>query len=184
MAAMRMLKPAESMSTTRATRPLWMRRCSSRLSRTKRGMCLIGAMKPITACDTVCWINSTPASRIASPPTPTSEKGAPARLSARATAAACRSPDTSPATKRISRTRRSMRPGQRRDGAFDVRHDLERDREGLASLLAGDGHGRLAADRRQEALELQAQRLTLLGLERDALDELLQGEGRRGERRD
>src|SRR5690349_21010601 len=178
-----MLNPAESISTTSATVPLRMRRSSSRRRRIRRGKCLMGAMKPMTACETVCWISCTPASRIASPPTPTREKGAPAWRSARATAAACRSPDTSPTTKRISRTRRRARasgaPGLR---ALDVGDDLQGDRERLAPLLPGHGDRALSADRREEALELQAERLSLLGFEGNALHELLQREGRRGER--
>src|SRR4051812_25182455 len=135
-------------------------------------------MKPITASDRVWAISSTPASRMPSPPTPTRRKGAPASRRARATPAPCRSPEASPVTNMISRTARDWRHWQR---ALDVGDDLERHGERLAPLLPGDGDGDLAADRRQEALELEAQRLPLLGLERNALHELLEREGRRRE---
>src|SRR5512142_503941 len=106
---------------------------------------------------------------------PTSAYGEPAVVSARATPAACVSPDASPATNRISRTGdRGGTAGQRGKRALDVLHDLQRDRERLAPRLAADGDRRLAAHRRHEAVERQ---------QRDALDELLQRERRRRERR-
>src|SRR5512133_3069488 len=116
---------------------------------------------------------------------PASEYGEPAAVSARATPAACRSPEASPATNRISRTGdRGRASGKRGQRAIDVLHDLQRDSERLTSRLAADGDRRLAAYGRHEALELEAQRLALHRLQRDALDELLQRERRGRECRD
>src|SRR5689334_18396918 len=135
----------------------------------------MGAMKPITAEETVCSSRSTPASRIASPPTPVSTKGPFAARSARATAAACRSPDTSPATKRISRTGAQRRAtGQRRQSVLDLGDDPKSHSERVPSLLTRHWHRRVTAHRSEEALELQPERISLVGLERDTLHELLE----------
>src|SRR4051794_16421956 len=120
-------------------------------------------MNPITAEATVCSRSSTPASRMASPPTPTSANGAPAARNARATAAACRSPDTSPATKRISRTGAQRRAaGERRQTVLDLRDDAQGYRERIPPLFTGHGHGGFATHGSKEALELQPQRIALV----------------------
>src|SRR5512138_904066 len=126
-------------------------------------MCFSTSTKPMTARRSACSISSTPAARISSPPIPVKAYGAPCATSARATPAAWRSPDASPATNRISRTgRHGDASGERRQRPLDVRDDLQRDRQRLATSLPGDRHRRLATDGREEALELQSQRLALL----------------------
>src|SRR6478672_1367726 len=143
----------------------------------------------MTASFSTCANSVTPASRILSPPIPASENGAPISPSARATPAPCRSPEASPATNRISRTCSSRRaspslPGERRQRALDVGDDLERHREGLASFLSRHRDWRLAPHCGNEALELQPERLRLLRAQRNAFDELLELDRRRGERHD
>src|SRR5215218_7447688 len=148
-------------------------------------MCLSTSTNPITASRSACSISSTPSARIASPPMPVSLYGAPAATSARATPEACRSPEASPATNRMSRTDACRdAPGEGRERALDVDDDLERHGERLASRFPTHGDGRLATHRREEALELQSQRLALVGAQRDPLDELLQCQRCRRQRRD
>src|SRR6185436_9866405 len=120
----------------------------------------------MTARPRICSSMRTPAAAIRSPPTPRMGMADAPVPSARATPAACRSPDGSPATNRMSRTKRRLR-------LLDFADDTQRDFEGVASVLAGDHHRRLALDRRDEALVLESQRLSFRGLELDALDELL-----------
>ena len=55
---------------------------------------------------------------------------------------------------------------------------VKRDGERLAPVLARHGDRRLARDRRDEALELEPQRLAFRRLERDALDERLDARAR------
>src|SRR4051812_552080 len=125
---------------------------------------------------------------MALPPMPASENGAPISLSARATPPACRSPEASPATNRISRTcsgrRASSLSSERGERALDVGDDLQRHGERLASFLPGHRDRYVAPHRGEEALELQAQRLALIRAQRNAFDELLERERCRGERRD
>src|SRR5829696_4422194 len=148
-------------------------------------MCFSTSTNPMTASRSACSMSSTPSARMASPPMPVSSYGAPAATSARATPEACRSPEDSPATNRMSGTGGCRdAPGERRERALDVDDDLERHGERLASCLAAHGDGRLATHRREEALELQPQRLALFGAQRDSLDELLECQRCRRQRRD
>src|SRR5829696_8948069 len=155
-----------------------MRALSWRSSAQCCGTCLSTSTNPMTASRSACSSSSTPAACIWSPPTPTRRNGAPLALSARATAEAWLSPDASPATKRISRTcsrtSRCSSGRETRQGAFDVGDDPEGDCQRFAPVGTGHGHRRLAADRREKALELEAERFALRGLERYALDECLQ----------
>src|ERR1051325_10922119 len=123
-------------------------------------------MKPMTARCSVCSISVTPAARIASPPTPVRTNGARASVSARATPAPCRSPDTSPATKTISRT-----VGERRQRTLDLPHDGQRHGQRLPPIVAAHGTLLPAANGRQEVLHLQPERLALGRRERNPLDE-------------
>src|SRR5215204_4673139 len=148
-------------------------------------MCLRTSTNPITASRSACSTSSTPAARISSPPMPVRRYGAPRAESARATPEAWRSPDASPATKRISRTgARHAAAGKRRERPLDVGDDLQRDRQRLAASLAADRHRRLAAHGGQEALELEPKRLPLVRSQRDAFDELLERQGRGRQRGD
>src|SRR5438309_1329960 len=127
----------------------------------------MGSSSPITDSRAMCSMSSTPASRMRSPPTPTRWKGSCSFSSSRATPAAWLSPDTSPATKRISRTRSKCRCR-----ALDVLHDLQCHRQRIAALFPRHRHGRLTAHCCKEALELEPQRLALFRFHSDALDEL------------
>src|SRR4051812_43690689 len=100
-------------------------------------------------------------------------KGRCSLFSSRATPAAWLSPDTSPATKRISRTRSRCRCR-----AFDVLDDLQRHGECVAPLFATDCHGCFATDGSEEAFEFEAQWLTFLRYQRHTLHKLLEGEWR------
>src|SRR5689334_6155871 len=94
---------------------------------------------------------------------------------ARATAAALASPDGSPATIRISRTRGNRHVMRHfRLSALDLAHDLEGHRERLSAIFAGDRDGSLAADRIDETLKLQCQRIAFRGFDRLTRNELLQ----------
>src|SRR5262245_14328785 len=126
-------------------------------------------MNPITANCSVCSISRTPASRIASPPTPVRLNGAFAARSARATPAACKSPETSPATKTMSRT-----AGERRKRTFDLADDGQRDGERLTSVAAAHGDLGLAPHRLEEILKLEPERFTVRRLECNTLDKSLQ----------
>src|SRR5215210_6374847 len=138
-------------------------------------MCLSTSTNPITASRSACSISSTPSACIASPPMPVRLYGAPAATSARATPEACRSPEASPATNRISRTGACRdAPGKRRERALDVGDDLQRYRQRFATRLTAHRHGRFAAHRREKALELQAKWLAFLGPQGDAFHELLE----------
>src|SRR5207237_7042875 len=55
----------------------------------------------------------------------------------------------------------------------DLADDSERDRQRLAPRQSADRHGALALNRGDEALQLQAQRVALRGVDRHSLDELL-----------
>src|SRR5829696_3105798 len=81
----------------------------------------------------------------------------------------CLSTSTNPMT-----ASRSGSGRETRQGAFDVGDDPEGDCQRFAPVGTGHGHRRLAADRREKALELEAERFALRGLERYALDECLQ----------
>src|SRR2546423_5406943 len=101
-------------------------------------------------------MSGTPASRIASPPMPTRWYGAFRAHSSLATPAACRSPDASPATKRMSRTGGDVRAsGERRQCTLDLADDGQRHRERLTSVLPSDDDRRAALYRGEKALELE-----------------------------
>src|SRR5688500_12319902 len=136
--------------------------------------------RPRTASPLICTSMSTRSAFIRSPPIPRNLKFAPDATSSRATFAACRSPDGSPATKRISRTIRRSRCGgavQGRETLVDLVDDLQRDLERIAAILARHDDRRLSLDRRDEALVLQPQRLTFRRLQLVTLHELLDGLG-------
>src|SRR5206468_12864321 len=131
-----------------------------------------------------CATSCTPASRIALPPIPVSVNGAPTSPSARATPAPGRSPEASPATNRISRTRNGRRAsGERGERSLDVGDDLQRHGERLPTGLSRHRNRNLAAHRGKKALELKTERLPLLRTERDPLDELLERDRRGRQRR-
>src|SRR5205823_1984215 len=95
---------------------------------------------PITARLSLRSMRFTPARAISAPPMPVSEYAAFRDINSRATPAACRSPDASPATKRISRT--TMHGLLRRrphvaDGSVDVLHNGERHRQRIPAVLTG-----------------------------------------------
>src|SRR5258708_6138905 len=106
-------------------------------------------------------MSRTPASRSRSPPIPVSANGASSPISSSATPDAWRSPEASPATNRISRTAADRDASQGRHSPLDLLNDAERHRQSLASIVAGHGHGRLAAHRAEETRDLEDQRLPL-----------------------
>src|SRR5688572_21271121 len=140
------------------------------------GMCRSTSTRPRTASPLMWTSMSTRAACIRSPPIPRSLKSAPPATSSRATFDAWRSPEGSPATKRISRTTRRSRcrgVSQCRETLVDLIDDPQRDLERVTSIFARDDDGRFALDRRDEALVLQAQGFALRCLELVPLDELL-----------
>src|SRR5688572_20928997 len=152
-----------------------MRRVSSRSRSQCRGMCSSTSMKPITASFSTCSTSSTPAAFISSPPIPLSRNGAFRAFSSRATPEAWRSPDTSPATNRISRTARCHRSsGKRGERTLDVAHDGQRNRQRFTSVFTRDRNWCVARDRLDECLELEPQWLALQRVERNAFDEGLE----------
>src|SRR5688572_6796178 len=140
------------------------------------GMCRSTSTRPRTASPLMCTSMSTRAACIRSPPIPRSLKSAPLATSSRATFDAWRSPEGSPATKRISRTTRRSRcrgVSQCRETLVDFVDDPQRDLERIASIFARDDDGRFALDRRDEALVFKTQGFAFRRLELVALDELL-----------
>src|SRR5262245_23698351 len=138
-------------------------------------MCSSTSMKPMTASFSTCSTSSTPTDRISSPPMPVSANDALRAFSSRATPAACRSPETSPATNRISRTDGCRRTsGQHGERSFDVAYDGQRNGQRLSAIFARDLNWAVASDALHERLELETQRLAFRGLERNTLDECLQ----------
>src|SRR5688500_209725 len=137
------------------------------------GTCRKTSTSPSTARSRMCSSRCTPAACMRSPPTPRNRNGAPRAPSSRATPDACVSPDGSPATNRISRTSDGQRlrrappatPFERGERLLDLAHDPQRDRERVAAILAGDDQRRLPLNRGNEALVLEAQRLSLGGLQ-------------------
>src|SRR5256885_6291776 len=173
---------------TRATFPERRRARTSRSIRQCFGMCRITSTKPSTARSRMCWSTCTPASCIRSPPTPVSRKDAPSpppcafprtrALSSRATLDACRSPDGSPAMKRISRTvvgDRRPRPSEGGQCLLDLAHDAQRDRERISAILSGDNDLRFALNGGDKTLVLEAQWLALRRLQLVTIHELLDG---------
>src|SRR6185503_7500569 len=138
----------------------------------------ITSMKPRTARLRMCSSIETPAACIRSPPTPRIRNGAPRAASSRATLDACRSPDGSPATNRISRTRcergrgAPSAPLQGRQRFVDLPDDPQGNGERVAPVLTGHDDRRLPLDRGDEALVLEPQRLALGRLEFVSLHEL------------
>src|SRR5262245_51811513 len=153
-----------------------MRLVSSRSKSQCRGMCSSTSMKPMTASFSTCSTSSTPADRISSPPMPVSLNGAWRVFNSRATPAACRSPDTSPATNRISRTDgRRRTSGQHRKRAFDVANDRQRDGKRFTAVFSRDWNRSIANDTLHERLELETKGLAFGSFERNAFDERLYG---------
>ena len=149
------------------------RRCSSARYFGRR---LITSTKPMTASAPTCAISSTPAARIASPPTPTSRYGTRARheLARHARARAGRRRLLRRRTESHARLVAIGRADSAGKRPLDVVHDRQRHGERLAAVLARHGDRRLAGDRLHERLELQTQRLALRRLDGDALDERLE----------
>src|SRR4051812_8255436 len=159
---------------TRATRPERSRSWMSLRRNQCFGICDRTPTKPMIASFFTCSINSTPAAFIWSPPTPISWYDESTAFSSRATPAAFVSPEVSPATNRISRTRwNGRRLAQGRQTTLDLVHDLERDGERLATSRSADGHRSFPLNRGDETLQLQPQRVALGRIDRFALDELL-----------
>src|SRR6185503_18907612 len=111
------------------------------------GMCLITSTKPMTAMPRMCSSSFTPAAAIKSPPMPRIAMAGTRATKARATPEACKSPDGSPATIKMSRTERCLR-------LLDFAHDAERHFQRVPAVLARHDDWRLALDRRDEALVL------------------------------
>src|SRR5512133_1769541 len=70
--------------------------------------------------------------------------------------------------------------GQR---SLDLFHDTQSNRQRFAAVVTRHGHPLLPSHRRDEALDLEAQRLTVWGFERNALDEGFEREWALRERR-
>src|SRR3989338_6103539 len=111
-----------------------------------------------------------------SPPTPRLPTGPRRAANSRATLDACKSPDGSPATNRMSRTRnrrqrRRLSPLQRGHRLLDLPDDSEGDLQCIAAVLPGHDDRRVTPDCREETLVLQTQRFALRRLQLDVLDE-------------
>src|SRR5918992_4019234 len=128
---------------------------------------------PSAARPRTCSRRRTPAACMPSPPIPTRSNEVPVATSSRATPAAWRSPDVSPATIRISGTRGRGPLGEDRQRPLDLADDPERDGERFPPVLAGHHYRPLARDGGDEALELETQRLAFWRLERNALHEVV-----------
>src|SRR5688500_2100217 len=114
----------------------------------------------------------TPAVSISGPPNPTSSRSGRRSPSSSATPAAWRSPEASPATKMTSATASCCFSCQRWKRALDLGDDLEGDSERPSSILTGDYDRRFSIQRRDEAVELEAQRLSLGRDKRNSIDEV------------
>src|SRR5512138_1508621 len=101
----------------------------------------------------------TPAFSISGPPKPVRSRSGRRRLSSSATPAACRSPDASPATKITSGTGRGRDSSQRRTRPLYLGYDPQGNSKRALSIFARHDHRCLAADCRDEAVELEPERL-------------------------
>src|SRR5688572_8898838 len=133
---------------------------------------------PMTAVVSVRSSISTPCAAMRAPPMPVRRQSGWRARNAEARPAACKSPEASPATIITSRTGAAggVRRGHQRP--LDLSLDAQRNVERVAPVAPAHGHGRPALHRRQETFELQAKRLALGRVDRNAFHERLERERR------
>src|SRR5687767_1707319 len=111
----------------------------------------------------------TPAFSISGPPKPVSSRSGRRRRSSSATPAAWRSPEASPATKTTSGTAFCRYSGECRPCSLDLGDDSQGDGQCTPAVLTCHYNRNLPTHCRQEAVELQPERLTFGCCERDAI---------------